>query len=363
MGSGVMTAIHLTNRIPSGSTVISNDFIDHDMTDANGEFVKIYLYLLRWSQDTSADISSEKMADIFCLTENDVLRALLFWEKKGLLALSWDQGTLCQIELKAPDASAAPPRENHPVPRDTAGNSPIVKPTYPMSEINDFMDHQNGDQLIFIIQQYMGRPLSQPEMNTIVFFYKDLGFSTDLIEYLFEYCISGGHRKFSYIETVAISWKEDHIDTVEQAKERSMIYNQLNQSVIKAFGISGRFLADEELKYIRRWNREYGFTQDIITEACRRTIQNTHAASFKYADSILTRWHDQKVSSMQDIKALDTIHEKSRKKGGASSSAGQPKKPAPAPNRFTHFKQRTYDYDDIEKKLAEKLHASVRPKD
>ena len=78
-----MSALHLTNRLPSGLTLLSNDFIDHDMADANGEFIKIYLYLLRWSQDASARVSPETMADLFCLTENDVMRALLFWEKRA----------------------------------------------------------------------------------------------------------------------------------------------------------------------------------------------------------------------------------------------------------------------------------------
>ena len=358
-----MSALHLTNRLPSGLTLLSNDFIDHDMADANGEFIKIYLYLLRWSQDASARVSPETMADLFCLTENDVMRALLFWEKRGRLALTWDRDVLTGIDICSPGAPAGESLKT--AGRNTSGakeGAQPDRPVYAMSEIEEFIQEQQGDQLFFIIQQYLGRPLSQTEMNTIVFFHKGLGFSTDLIEYLFEYCVSGGHRRFGYIETVAIAWKEDGVDTVEKAKERCAAYSRLNQGVIRSFGISGRFLAEEELDYIRKWSREYGFTQDIITEACRRTIQNTHTASFKYADSILTRWHGQKVSSIQDIRVLDDLHEKSRKKAPGQGKTGGGTKPASS-NRFTHFKQRTYDYDDIEKKLAEKLHASVHSKD
>ena len=35
------------NRFSAGITVVANEFIDQYMADANGEYVKVYLYLLR----------------------------------------------------------------------------------------------------------------------------------------------------------------------------------------------------------------------------------------------------------------------------------------------------------------------------
>ena len=37
----------VTSPSDNGVTLIDNSFIDHYMADANGEFVKIYLYLVR----------------------------------------------------------------------------------------------------------------------------------------------------------------------------------------------------------------------------------------------------------------------------------------------------------------------------
>ena len=88
LGSGY-SMITLKKPASAGITAVNNLFIDQYMPDANGEFVKIYLYLLRNLQDTG-ELTISSIADIFDHTENDVRRALVYWEKQGLLILSRD---------------------------------------------------------------------------------------------------------------------------------------------------------------------------------------------------------------------------------------------------------------------------------
>ena len=80
--------------------------------------------------------------------------------------------------------------------------------------------------------------------------------------------------------------------------------------MLNAFGIKNRAPAASELTYIRKWNEDYGFSSDIIEEACRRTISATHQPSFEYADSILTKWHDKSVRHLKDIETLDEEYQK-----------------------------------------------------
>ena len=42
-----MTKLTLTNYAQTSTTVLENEFIDHHMVQANGEYVKVYLLLLR----------------------------------------------------------------------------------------------------------------------------------------------------------------------------------------------------------------------------------------------------------------------------------------------------------------------------
>ena len=53
-----------------------NEFIDKYMPEANGEYVKVYLLLLRHLNDPSVSLDISKIADILDYTEKDVIRAL-----------------------------------------------------------------------------------------------------------------------------------------------------------------------------------------------------------------------------------------------------------------------------------------------
>ena len=80
-----MAMITLQQSSGQGVTVLNNNFIDNYMPEANGEFVKVYIYLLRLLSDVSVPFSLEQMADHFFCTERDIVRALKYWEKEKLL--------------------------------------------------------------------------------------------------------------------------------------------------------------------------------------------------------------------------------------------------------------------------------------
>ena len=80
-----MKKLTLTNRAQSETTVLENEFIDRYMPQANGEYVKVYLLLLRHLNTPSGTLTISKIADILDHTEKDVIRALNYWKKQGLL--------------------------------------------------------------------------------------------------------------------------------------------------------------------------------------------------------------------------------------------------------------------------------------
>lgn len=81
-GIGERMDLHLKNRLETGATVISNMFIDKYMAEANGEYVKVYLYLLRRG---FSGVSEGEIADALNDTEADVRRALAYWRRLGVL--------------------------------------------------------------------------------------------------------------------------------------------------------------------------------------------------------------------------------------------------------------------------------------
>ena len=84
-----MSMLTLNNDCLASVTAVPDLFLEQYMPAANGEFVKVYLYLLKLVKDHQQDSTLSSMADFFSCTENDIVRALKYWEKQGILSLSY----------------------------------------------------------------------------------------------------------------------------------------------------------------------------------------------------------------------------------------------------------------------------------
>ena len=79
---------------------ISNNFIDYYMADANGDFVKVYLYLVRL-YSCGRPVSVSDIADYFQCTDKDVCRAIRYWISQGILSFTYDtKGAITGINRK-----------------------------------------------------------------------------------------------------------------------------------------------------------------------------------------------------------------------------------------------------------------------
>lgn len=353
-------------------TIISNLFLDKYMPKANGEYVKVYLYILRCSTILNADLSVDSIADALELTGADVTRALRYWEQAGILGLEVNKNNISRIIIKdlrndlpitfklVPEVSAtstiasstASPfkvdmqpalEKNHITYEDTSKEVPTQR-QFSSSELASLTSNEEIKELLYISQTYLGKTFSSTETNTILYFYDGLGFPVDLIEYLIEYCVSNGHKAMKYIEKVALNWAKENITTVDMAKAKMASMKGNSYPIMKAFGLSGRNLASTEQEFVIKWTDEYGFPLDMILDACNRTINTIHQPSFQYADSILQRWLKNGVKTLADVKTLDAIHETKAKENVTP-------KPV-ANNNFNSFStQRDYDYAALERDL------------
>ena len=237
-----MSKINLYSDKDTTATSVSNVFIDEYMSGANGEFVKIYLYLLRQLNSADAGFSLSEIADKFEHTEKDVKRALCYWERMQLLHLDYDSGeNLVGIRLKDAISKAGSAASANTAVSSEDDSTPAKK-AYSADDIKQFTEQEAVMELVFIAEQYLGRTLTATDLNAIFYFYDELNLSIELIEYLIEYCVSNRHTSIRYIEKVALAWAESGYQTVEQAKQANGQYNQTYSSVMKAMGISGRSL-------------------------------------------------------------------------------------------------------------------------
>lgn len=383
-----MKTLILKNKYQVNATLVANDFIDHYMSKANGEFVKVYLFLLRHLDDPYSQLTIPAIADSLDNTEKDILRAFRYWESEGLLSLEKDaddqiiglslEKTICvplshptppdtpttpgpgggksleglpgeEISSAAafmPDVSASDaPISDMAAPSAAVSAAPVQTPVAQPIPLDSFRAQKELKSLLFIAEQYLGKTLTKTDMDAITYFYDTLGMSADLIEYLIESCVENGHKSIRYIQKVALSWFDDGVRTVAEARQRSVNYNKNCYAVMNAFGLKNRAPGEAELAYIKKWSEEFGFTLDIILEACNRTISATHQPSFEYTDSILQKWRSRQVRKIQDIAALDAAFQKERSRSAAVSRV------KPAARNLNNFDRRSYDMDSLEERL------------
>lgn len=374
--------IDLKLGLPANVTVVSNEFIDQYMAAANGEYVKVFLYLLRHERE-ELDLAS--IADALNHTEADVKRALAYWKRTGVLAED-DREEADGREEFAPDpqipernrenfepGARTPERKREEFAPDSRTPERKQEDFEPARRIlgreenrlpetgdtYERMRRLSGDEefsaLLYAVQQYLGKTFTQIECEKFAFFYDGLHMSGELLEYLAEYCAGGGHSSIRYIEKVAISWYQAGIRTREEAREYTARFSGDTAAVLKAFGITGRTAGTAEQDFIRRWFKEYGFDKSLVVEACSRTITATGSASFPYADKILKGWSEQQVRTLKDVETLDRKRQQrkaekeqaagaDRRDGAGRETSGRKRAGA---NGFRNFEERTGDIDDF----------------
>lgn len=406
-----MTTINISSDIATSFTTVSDIFIDQYMPKANGEFVKVYLYLLRATGSGAGIATISEIADHFSNTEADIIRALNYWASEGILqvqtgadgqiiginlcslSVSGMQAAQSNIQSAVADNAAQNNLQNGVVNNATQNNlqnsvvnnaaqnistanirmqdSVVEKlksqtpdkaassqKEYTLDEIKEFRKNPDISELFFIIETYLKHTLSSSDTNMVLYWLDELHFSTDLVEYLVEYCITKGHSSLRYMNKVALGWADAGIKTVDQAKDDAAAHSQIYYSVMKALGITGRNLVDSEVSLINKWVGEYGFDIELVKAACSKTISAIQKPSFEYTDSILANWKKKDVHTLKDVEVLDANFAKANKASATGSSQGtnaangssKPKSNnSSSKNKFNNFNQRNNDYDKLEK--------------
>lgn len=393
-----MTAINISSDIATSFTTVSDIFIDQYMPKANGEFVKVYLYLLRATGSGAGIATISEIADHFSNTEADIIRALNYWASEGILqvqtgadgqimginlcslSVSGMQAAQSNIQSAVADNAAQNNLQNGVVNNaaqnistadirmqdsvveklksQTPDKTASSQKEYTLDEIKEFRKNPDISELFFIIETYLKHTLSSSDTNMVLYWLDELQFSTDLVEYLVEYCITKGHSSLRYMNKVALGWADAGIKTVDQAKDDAAAHSQIYYSVMKALGITGRNLVDSEVSLINKWVGEYGFDIELVKAACSKTISAIQKPSFEYTDSILANWRKKDVHTLKDVEVLDANFAKANKASATGSSQGtnaangssKPKSNnSSSKNKFNNFNQRNNDYDKLEK--------------
>ena len=248
-----------------GVTSVENLFFTQYMSDADGDFVKVYLSCLYHSQLGDTGFGIAEIANELNLEKSRVEAALRYWERRRLLTRKSDD----------------PPR-------------------YVLHSLGEHMltgkdSFRADDEYLHFSESVYAlfgdrRKIRPSEIATAYEWVKDLSLEPSIVLMLLSYCISarGINFTFSYAGKMAVKIKEEGIESADEAEKffsRSEKIREGARSVLKRFG-QRRRPTEDEINMYETWVYELGFTDEDILSACRETVKATNP-SFAYLNGIL----------------------------------------------------------------------------
>ena len=272
-------------------------FVSNHLTNANGDYVKLYLYCMFISKH-NGDISPLDLSKKLSLPLSTVEQGLKYWEENGVMTRK--QKNYILNDLKQQEIGKLYTPKLTSLPEDAVKNtSKNVQRTKIINAINS------------MFFQGVMSPTLYTDIDTLFAKYK---FEEDVVYSLFQYCFDRQalHRK--YLFTVADAWAQSGIVTMEDVDNYYSQFektNQMKKSIGKKLGFV-RNLSEYEEAYVNKWVNDFNYPLDIIEIALKKTTTKTNP-SFDYIDKILTDWHERKLNSVSDINEfLKTQREKQK---------------------------------------------------
>ena len=250
-------------------TCVPNAFIDELLGEANGEYVRVYLYLLR---HCSTNIKLHIVADELNLTDHDVMRAVSYWEKKGI----FQEGVtkLAEEELRNEEAARQSEaklemkrEQNY---RKTSffdeknrdGSSLSGEKNRDNSSFSGEkrreIDEEMFEGILYVAKHLLPGGVSRSHVQKLEYMVEYLAMDAELIEFLLDYCAGLQKTAPRYMEQVALDWHAQGIRTVKQAQEHIRDF-ELTKSLNKRKAGTARTSATE-----KAGNRFINFKQEEV---------------------------------------------------------------------------------------------------
>ena len=261
---------------------VPKDFIEHTMPSANPAYVTVYLYIMLLASNGTA-LKTSDIAIRLGLIESDVINAIKYWKNVGILS-----GTDDTIIIK----------------KSADEEVPIDRTKKSIEQVSSLIEGNSAlSDLCAIAQEILGKTLGNNDIETLYWFYDQLGFSPEVITMLLEFCASKNKRNMNYIEKVAITWHENNIRTMEDAQAyitKKTAGDDYVSSLRKLFCKTDRNLTKAENAYLKSWRDELNMSAEMVGLAYEYCIMATNKLSFPYINTILKRWAEQGISTIAE---------------------------------------------------------------
>ncbi len=298
------------------STELPDVFFTEYLSQASGDYIKIYLYIVflsKYGKDVKINDLSKKLNIDF----KTIQEGIKYWEDNGVITkknTGYIINNLQEIELHK-----------------------LYKPKVTLSaeNIKQTAQNQYRAKAIENINNLFFQGIMSPSWySDIDLWFKKYSFDEEVMIALFQYCYNRSALHRNYIQTVADAWFKSNVKTfsdLDSLFEKQEKLNTLYKSIGKKLGYT-RALTEYEKGYIEKWTIEYGFSLNIIEIALKKTTAKTNP-NFDYLDKLLSDWHDRGFKTAQEIENfLNEFKQKNKDIKKLEKNTG-----------YNNYEQRKYD--------------------
>lgn len=298
------------------STELPDVFFTEYLSQASGDYIKIYLYIVflsKYGKDVKINDLSKKLNIDF----KTIQEGIKYWEDNGVITkknTGYIINNLQEIELHK-----------------------LYKPKVALSSesVKQTAQNQYRAKAIENINNLFFQGIMSPSWySDIDLWFKKYSFDEEVMIALFQYCYNRSALHRNYIQTVAEAWHKSNVKTfsdLDSLFEKQEKLNTLYKSIGKKLGYT-RALTEYEKGYIEKWTIEYGFNLNIIEIALKKTTAKTNP-NFDYLDKLLSDWHDRGFKTVEEIENfLSKFKQKNKDIKKLEKNTG-----------YNNYEQRKYD--------------------
>ncbi|MBP0960965.1 MAG: DnaD domain protein [Oscillospiraceae bacterium] len=292
--------------------------VDNYIKLASGSAVKVLLYILR---NNGRNVSSTEIAAAININPDDVKDAFNFWEGVGIIGnRGTEQSTASESARKDHNRTAPvsqPVSAPSPQPANTAvtesapakTNSSSVQVTSASfqrtpTELQQLCSTSEMKAVLDMAQQILGSTINHTMMRSIIWQHEYLGLKPDVILMLLTYCASIGKTSTTYIDTIAVDWSQNDINTAEKADAeiaRRSAAHSFTAKMASEFGLKRKPTPEQQMIF-DEWIAK-GFDTDLIACACERAVDQGKPLTVKYVNGILGNWEKAGIKTREQAKS------------------------------------------------------------
>ena len=258
--------------ISSTTTQIDNLFLSDFLPNANGDYVKVYLYGLYKCQ-SGKDNDLDSFARSLDMDKEDVISIFYHWQELGLVNVINVEPIMVRY-------------------------LPVKNAIYKMKKYN--VDKYTAFNIS--AQELIGSKMLTPrELEEFYYLIENLHIEKEALLKIIDYCVGlkGKNVSVSYIVAVAKNWVYDGVRTSEDVDNRLVEQERVSGDIVlvlKAMGIKRQATTDEYQMYLD-WTKDMDIPLDLITHVAKKTKSKT----FSKLNENIMKCYSNRLLSIKEI--------------------------------------------------------------